>query len=74
MLIKIACKLTQDHKSPKQKEALVDVEQLEISLDVPSEKTHSRRSETMEISLNNIRKVLDDVKEENENEDIRVMI
>lgn len=72
MLIEIACKLTQEKKSlRKKKEAIVDVEELELSLDVPLEKQPPRKSKTMEISLDDIRKVLENANEQVDGE-IRV--
>lgn len=72
MLIEIACKLTQEKKSPrKKKEAIIDVDELELSLDVPLEKHPPRKSKTMEISLDDIRKVLENANDE-EDEEIRV--
>lgn len=72
MLVEIACKLTQDKQTVKEKEAIVDIDQLEISLDVPSEKSHYRRTKPMDISLEDIRKVLEHVKKENGETDIKV--
>lgn len=73
MLIKIACKLTQEQKSAKKKrEVIVDVDELELSLDVPLEKQLCKNSKTMETSLEDIRKVLDCANEEEKDEEIRV--
>lgn len=72
MLIDIACRLTQDKKTEKEKEAIVDIDQLEISLDVPSEKTHCRRTKPLDVSMEDIRKVLD-VSKENDQKDIKVI-
>lgn len=72
MLVEIACKLTQDKKNVKEKEAIVDIDQLEISLDVSSEKTHCRRTKPMDISLEDIRKVLEHVNKENDETNIKV--
>lgn len=72
MLIDIACKLTQNKKTVGGKDAIVDIDQLEISLDVPSEKTHCRRTKPLDVSLEGIRKVLD-VNKENDHKDIKVI-
>lgn len=77
MLIQIACKLTQDKKkskSKKDREAIVDVDNLELSLDVPSEKpASSRPSKVMDISLEEIRKALDSDMDKDNDETIKVM-
>lgn len=59
MLVKIACKLTQKHEnreSLKQKEPIVDVSDLNISLDVAPEVVPCRQTKIMEISLEEIQK------------------
>lgn len=71
MLIQIACKLTQDQKSSKEKEAIIDIDQLPMSLDVPSEKKRPRRIQTMNVSLEEIKKVL---QKKNEEQDSNIQV
>lgn len=75
VLIKIACKLSQDTENleiQKKKEVIVDVNHLELSLDVPNEKIASRKAITMDISLDQIRKTLENVGDQNEHASIKV--
>lgn len=76
MLVEIACKLTQEKsnsRSSKEKESIIDVDHLELSLDVPSEKTSSRPSKIMDISLDEIKKALDSDRKKDEEKDVQVI-
>lgn len=74
MLIEIACKLTQnkeDTETKKQKEVVIDIDDIELSLDVPSVKTLDIRSKVIDVSLEDIKKVLVQ-KDEDKNKTIKV--
>lgn len=76
MLIKIACKLTQEQdksKTSRKKESIVDLDHIELSLDVPSGKNLYRQSKPMEISLEEIRKVLENTDNRDKDENIKVI-
>lgn len=76
MLIKIACKLTQEQNNSetrRQKDSVINVDQLQLSLDVPAKNSLHRRTKTMEISLEEIRKVLQNANDEEKDGNIKVM-